>query len=296
MRRRAICLLFLAIAAVCAACSDQGVADVRSSSSAGRSETVTKLLVVVVENHSLAQMRAQMPYTFGLARSYGYANNYYGVGYPSLPNYLAITSGSMHGVSDDKWPVKHALAGSSVFGQALARGKTAALYADGMPSNCAVQDGGSDYAVKHNAWAYYRSERALCRAHDAPATRLAAAVAHGDLPNAGMVIPNLCHDAHNCPLSVADHWIRGTMSNVFTGSDWKSGHLAVVITADTDDRKANNKVLTVVVHPSQRGNVVTRRLDHYSLSGLYSRVLSASPLNRAAAAPSMSDAFGLPVG
>jgi hypothetical protein len=34
---------------------------------------VTKLLVFVEENHSLRQMRSQMPYAFGLAQRFGYA-------------------------------------------------------------------------------------------------------------------------------------------------------------------------------------------------------------------------------
>ena len=260
------------------------------------SRPVTKLLVFVVENHSLAQMRAQMPYTSGLARRFGYADDYVGVGYPSLPNYLAIAGGSTAGVTDDGPPAEHPLSGRSVFGEAIAAGRTAAVYADGMPTSCALDDGGDDYAVKHNPWPYYRSERDLCRAHDVPASRLPEAVARGALPDAGMVVPNMCHDAHDCDLSVADGWIRSRMREILAGPDWRSGHLAVVITADTDDRNSGNRVLTVVVHPSQHGNVVGRGLDHYSLSRLYSDVLHVPRLGHAASAASMSKAFGLPVG
>jgi phosphatidylinositol-3-phosphatase len=260
------------------------------------SRPVTKLLVLVVENHSLEQMRTQMPYTFGLARRFGYADDYVGVGYPSLPNYLAISGGTTAGVSNDGPPAEHPLTGRSVFGEAIAAGRTAAVYADGMPTSCALEDGGDDYAVKHNPWAYYRSERDLCLAHDVPVSRLPAAVARGTLPNAGLVVPNMCHDAHDCDLSVADRWIERQMKEVLAGPDWRSGHLAVVITADTDDRHSGNRVLTVVVHPSQRGNVVSRHLDHYSLARLYSDVLQVPRLEHAASAPSMSKAFGLPLG
>jgi acid phosphatase len=110
-----------------------------------------------------------------------------------------------------------------------------------------------------------------------------------------MVVPNLCHDAHDCSLGVADDWIRAELGTVLAGPDWRSGHLAVVITADEDDRSSDNRVLTVVVHPSQHGNVVTDRLDHYSLSGLYSDVLHAPGLGHAPSAGSMAKAFGLPL-
>ena len=40
------------------------------------SGAVTKVLAFIVENHSLGQMKSQMPYTFGLAQRFGYATNY----------------------------------------------------------------------------------------------------------------------------------------------------------------------------------------------------------------------------
>lgn len=290
--------LAVAMALAVSACS-QNASTVTSSGPsappAAAAAGVTKILVIVVENHSLDQMRAQMPYTFGLAEKFGYASNYFGVAYPSLPNYLAIASGSTSGVHDDDPPSAHLLHGTTVFDQAVAHGKTAAVYADGMPSNCAASNGGDRYAVKHNPWPYFTSARAACRKYDLPASRLADAAASGKLPNAGLLVPNLCNDAHDCPLSVADQYIKSTMRGIFAGPDWASGHLAVVITADTDDRKANNRVLTAVIHPSQHNNMVTKRLDHYSLSRLFSQVAKAQPLQKAAGTPSMSKAFNLPI-
>ncbi len=261
--------------------------------SAGSS--VRKLLVVVVENHSLSQMRAQMPSTFSLARRFGYADDYYAVAHPSLPNYLAIAGGQTYGVADDDPPSAHPLHGPSVFGQALARGHTAGVFAEDMPSNCAVDSSGN-YAVKHNPWAYFVDERDACRRFDQPFSAFAPAVRAGHLPDVGMLVPNLCHDAHDCGLSVADQWFRGVMDTVFAGPDWQSGHLAVVLTADEDDHHENNRVLTVVIHPSQRNHVVSQRLDHYSLTRLYDEVIGAPNLAKAASAPSMAHAFGLPVG
>ena len=263
---------------------------------AKKGQRITKVMVLVVENHSLGQMRGSMPYLASLAKRYGYANDYHGVTYPSLPNYIAITSGSTHGIADDRSPSKHRLRGPSVFGRTIAAGRTAKLYADGMPKNCAHQGGGNQYVVKHNPWAYYTSERRLCASHDVPLSRLAADVSKGHLPNVGMLVPNMCHDAHNCPLSAADRFIRSQMSVLRSGPDWASGHLAVVLTADTDDHNDHNRVLTVVVHPSRTGGVVRSRLNHYSLSGLLSAVSHTAPLGKGASARSMARAFGLTIG
>jgi len=256
---------------------------------------VQKLLVVIEENHSLSQMRSGMPYTFSLAQHYGYATDYHALAHPSLPNYLAIAGGQMFGVQDDAPPSAHPVGAPSVFGQALAAGTTAGAYLDAMPAPCAQQDSGS-YAVRHNPWAYFTTERRDCLAHDKPIAALAPDVAAGRLPQVSMVVPDTCHDAHDCPLSTADAWFQRLMTTVTSGPDWRSGHLAVVLTADEDDHdNQGNIVLTTVIHPSQSHHVVSTRLTHYSLTRLYDEVAGLPPLGEAAAAPSMAKAFGLPL-
>jgi acid phosphatase len=249
----------------------------------------------VVENHSLDQMRADMPFTAGLAQTYGYASHYQALTHPSLPNYLAMTGGSTYGVTDDGPPSVNGTHEASVFGRALALGRTAGLYAEGMPGNCALTDGGTSYAVKHNPWAYHLDERASCDRYDVPLTELPAAEAAGRLPDVGMVIPDLCHDAHDCGLDTADAWLRDEIGRVMSGPDWKSGRLAIVITADEDDRRQDNLVLTVVMHPGLHGVVVDTPLTHYDLAGSYLAVIGDGPLANASPGSSLLAAFGVPV-
>jgi acid phosphatase len=266
------------------------------AASSAASARVTKLLVFVEENHSLAQMKTGMPYTFGLAKRYGYATDYRALRHPSLPNYIAIAGGGMYGISDDGGPETHQLTGRSVFAQALRHHKTAATYADGMPGNCSLTNHGR-YAVRHNPWTYFASERAACRKRDRSMAAFVTDVRSGRLPRVGMVVPNLCHDAHNCDLATADAWFRSVMGRIQRGPDWKAGRLAVVLTADEDDRSDgnDNRVLTTVIHPSQRHRVVATALTHYSLTRLYDEVAGLPYLHRAASAPSMAEAFRLPV-
>lgn len=255
---------------------------------------VTKLLVFVEENHSLAQMKAGMPYAFGLAKRYGYATQHVATMHPSLPNYIVMAGGKSHGITNNGSPSVNPVSGQSVFGQAIAAGKTAKVYADGMPANCAMS-GGTAYAVRHNPWPYFVNERALCNKFDVPVSKLDADIAAGTLPNAGMVIPNLEHDAHDGSLAAADEWFRGWMVKIFASPDWKSGHLAVMLTADEDDKNSGNIVLTSVMHPSQNGRVVTTRLTHHGITRLYEDVIGAPYLFAAATAPSFATAFGLPM-
>ena len=313
-RRRSLAVALLAVVLVATGCSGGGgqsragrdagqdtgqatgqdTGHVTGSLAAQTTTPVTKLMVLVVENHSLAQMRKGMPWTFRQAQRYAYASDYRAIRHPSLPNYLAIAGGSTFGVADDHPPADHPLSGRSVFGQALAAGRTAGVYADSMPRRCARSDSGR-YAVRHNPWAYFTDERADCRRHDRPLSALAGDTAAGDLPNAGMVVPDTCHDAHDCSLAVADRWMKHTVRKLKSGPDWAGGRLAIVVTADEDDRHSGNRVLTVVLHPRLHGRVVSDRLNHYSLTRLYDEVLGTSPLRKARRAPSMAAAFDLPV-
>jgi phosphatidylinositol-3-phosphatase len=268
----------------------------RSTPSSGSSVTgATKLLVFVVENHSLAEMRSQMPWTFALAQRYGYATDFHAMTHPSLPNYLAIAGGSTFGVTDDNDPSSHPLPGASVFGEALHAGLTAHVYAESMPAPCTTYPAG-EYAVKHNPWTYLVDERSLCRAHDTSMSSFAGDVRAGHLPDAGMVVPNICNDAHDCSLGTADAWLRREVGLAMSGPDFTSGRLAIVITADEDDGSQGNTVLTILVHPSVRGVVTGAPLSHLSLSRLYSQVLGLPPLRAAASAPSMVTPFGLAIG
>jgi hypothetical protein len=250
----------------------------------------------MVENHSLAEMQSQMPWTAGLAARYGYATSYRAITHPSLPNYLAIAGGSTFGVQDDANPSSHPIGGPSVFGEALAHGHTARLYAEDMPGTCVTTSAG-EYAVKHNPWAYFVDERAACDRNDVPLTALASDVSAGTLPDAGMVVANLCNIGHDCPLGTTDAWLRDHVGPVLAGPDFTSGSLLVVITADEDDDSGDNRVLTVVAtrHMPEH-EVVGTPLSHLSLSRLYAEVLGFAPLRGAATAPSLASAFHLPVG
>jgi acid phosphatase len=251
---------------------------------------VSKVLVIVEENHTLHQVQTGMPCLMSQAQSYAYATHYQGVAHPSLPNYLAITGGSTSGVTNDAGPSAHPIPGPSVFGQVLAAGKSAKVFAESQPSNCAMSNAGN-YAVRHTGWPYYPSERAQCTANQVDLTALPPAIG-GGLPTVSLVVPNLCNDAHNCSLGVADNWLHTWLPKIEAGPDFTSGHLAVVVTFD-EGVSSDQTVLTAVLQAGLRGKVVSTPLTHYSLTGLIDQAAHVPPLREAVHAPSMASAFGL---
>ncbi|MEO7351142.1 MAG: alkaline phosphatase family protein [Marmoricola sp.] len=262
----------------------------------------TKVLVIIEENHSYAQMRTGMPFLAKLSNTYGYARHWTALSHPSEPNYLAIAGGSTFGIRDDKAPAAHKRdigSAVSVFDQAFAVGKTASTYAESMPRNCHVYDypdranGIPKYAVRHNPWVYFPSGRTLCLTHDLALPHFAKDAADNTLPNVGFLIPNLDHDAHDGSLSSADTWLKKQLTPVLRSKDFASRKLVVVVTADEDNRKSGNTVLTSVITPGVAHKVVDTPLTHYSLTRYIANVLGVRPLQNGASAPDMRAAFGL---
>ena len=109
MRRLLGVLLIAAIAAVVVA-----VASGQDSSGGGSGSEPAPLghvarsssshvVVIVMENKEEQDVvgTKDAPYLTGLARRYASVSRSYGVRHPSLPNYIALTSGSTHGITND---------------------------------------------------------------------------------------------------------------------------------------------------------------------------------------------------
>lgn len=257
----------------------------------------TKVLTVVEENHTEGSALAGMPYLAAEARTHGYASAWKALTHPSLPNYLGLVGGSTFGVTDDAGPASHPISATSVFGQALSHGKTAKTYAEGMSGTCSTT-GTSRYAVRHNPWVYFSTstEKAACRRYDVPAgTTTSGNLRHdvdaGTLPTVGMVVPDVCHDAHNCSLATADTWLKNWLAVVKAGPDFRSGRLAIVVTFDEDDRSGANKVLTVVIAPHTTRIASTAGFSHWSWTRYAAELSGASPLRNAARALSIRSTF-----
>lgn len=298
--------LLLAVAALAAASTAASAraaispaGSIRAGSSSG---TITKLLVIVEENQNASVITASSaPYIWGLSTTYAHASDYRSVGFPSLPNYLAISGGSTFGITQDGPPSQFAVNAPSVFGQALKAGRTAKVYSESATSTCDTR-GAYPYAVRHNPWLYFRPEAADCRKYDvgfpsATSGALAADVKAGTLPDVGFVDPNLTDDGHTpggkAGLANADRWLSNAIPMIQSGPDWKAGRLAIVITWDSGAASSTPAVDLVVVAPTVSHLIVTTPLNHYSLSRLMSDFGGSAPLNQAKSATDMRQAFHL---
>jgi phosphatidylinositol-3-phosphatase len=224
------------------------------------------------------------PYLNAVAGRCGLATNYHAVAHPSLPNYIAATSGGTQGVTDDGAPSAHPLATPSIFQQL---GSSWRALSESMPANCALTNAGR-YAVRHNPAAYYTPVRAACQQQNVPLGAPAIDAAFT------FVTPNLCDDMHDCSLATGDSWLQSFVPQLIATPQYQAGDTAIMITFDENDGSPTNHVATLVLAPSVvPGTQDATPYTHYSLLRTTEDLLGVPPLGAAASAPSMRAGFGL---
>ncbi len=128
------------------------------------------------------------------------ATHYYAISHPSLPNYLAIIGGSTFGIRSDCTSCR--ASGPSLPQQLGEAGVDWRAYMQGMPRSCYLGVYSGLYAKKHNPFYYFPaivSDPASCN-RVVPGGRIWADLHSGSLPSFGWITPDLCNDAHDCPL------------------------------------------------------------------------------------------------
>jgi phospholipase C len=258
-----------------------------------------KVLWIVMENKNYGDVigSSSAPYENALARQCGLATNYHAITHPSLPNYIAMTSGATYGIDDDSGPSSHPLSGASIFSQI----PWAKSYAESMPSNCSLSDSGSGlYQVHHNPEAYYASVRTKClNWSDVPMGIGGPGIFHNDLvagklPRFAFITPNQCHNTHDCSVATGDSYLKSLISAIVTAPDYQAGRLVVFLTWDENGGLPGNRIPTIVVsHRVPGGTRSGTGFTHFSLLRTTQELLGVPLLRNAQTATSMRAAFGL---
>ena len=147
-----------------------------------------------------------LPYVTSLATDYGSATKSYAFAHPSLPNYLAIVSGSNQGVTQDQPPS----AGNfpnvpTLADQLAAAGFSEKAYAESLPTD--PTDDAGLYAVRHNPWEYFPHAKITV----ADASTMIGALDATNPPDFVWYTPNLTDDGHTgVPVNTAGQQLADT--------------------------------------------------------------------------------------
>jgi phosphatidylinositol-3-phosphatase len=234
--------------------------------------TSSHVVTVVMENHEADAIigSGEAPYFNRLARRAGLALRSYGIRHPSLPNYLALTSGSTHGIDSDctDCPV----GGRSIVDQLEAARISWRAYMQDMPTPCFLDANAGGYAKRHDPFVYYvrvaRDPRRCRRV--VPWRQLAVDLRRGRLPTYAFISPNLCNDTHDCPIATGDRFLARLVPLLLRQL---GPHGFLVLTWDEGDTDRGccgvahgGRIATLVAGPDVRRGARDRRpVDHYGV-------------------------------
>jgi len=258
-----------------------------STSIAGSVPNFSHIILIILENREYSSVvgNGSWPNFNKLASNYALLTQSYAVAHPSLPNYIALTSGSTQGITSD---CTSCFVNATNIGDILEQnGKSWKGYMEDMPSPCYVGNSG-DYAQKHNPFIYYddiRTNSNRCASHVVPLTQFDADLSNNQLPDFSWITPNMCNDGHDCSSSTADSFLGSEVNKILTSPSFDQNSL-LIITFDEGTSgssccgllsSAGGHIATLFISGlAKAGYQDSTSYDHYSILKM------------------MADAWGLP--
>jgi phosphatidylinositol-3-phosphatase len=280
-----------------------------SSSSTSTASPISHVIIVLMENEEYGGVigSSSAPYENGLAAKYALAADYFGVAHPSLPNYLALVGGSTFGVNSDCLPAQCTIPNNVTTIATLLDSHHLSWreYAESMPANCSqVNSLDGLYFPKHNPFVYFGaitgnngtgSTSSYCDSHVVSMDQFYLDLQAGNLPSYSFITPNICDDAHSCPLSAGDQWLSTLVPKIINSSSFAT--TALFITYDegstNDTAGGGGQVPTILVSPFARAGYVSHiEYSHYSLLATVEAIFNLGSLGRNdTSASAMGDLF-----
>lgn len=258
------------------------------------------VFVVVEENSSYSSVigTQAMPYLDSLAGRYGLATEYHADTHPSIGNYFMLTVGEVI-TNDDGF--SGIVTEDNIVRRLVAAGKTWKSYAEDLPFVGYTGQSRNAYARSHNPLSYLSDvvNDPAQRRNLVPFTRFGEDLKNDALPNYAFIVPNLCHDAHNCPLRLADAWLRSNIAPLIESPTFQRDGLLIIVfdeAARADASYGGGRVAWVEVSPKSKRGYQSRALyQHESTLRLTAEGLGLTAFpGLAAAASNMSEFFVTP--
>ena len=244
----------------------------------------SKVAVLFLENHGYGQIIGsnQAPFLNRLARRGALATNYYAVAHPSLPNYLALTTGSTGGVTSDCNSCE--TSAPTLAGQLQGAHIPWRAYFEGIPAAGFEGRAFADYTKHYNPFAYSdQVGDGTDRRHVVGFGALAHDLRRARLPRFSWIAPDLRHDGHNASVRASDRFVARLVPRVLRALGPRG---VLIVTWDEAQGVVGphgGHVALMATGPGARHHVrVTAPADHYSLLATLEAGLRLPRLGQAA--------------
>jgi phosphatidylinositol-3-phosphatase len=271
----AICGVVLTTACAATAPVDHTARVAMASSAPAGLPRPDHVLIVVLENRGRHEVAREAPYLASLVGVGAELMNMHARTRPSQPNYLALFSGDVQGVSDDSCP--HTFDAPNLGTELAAAGLSFAGYSEDLPESGFAGCRAGGYARERSPWASFSTVPST--AHQ-PTSAMPAD--HRALPTVSFLVPNLCHGMRDCSVTEGDSWLR---ENIDGYAQWARTHnslLVVTFDESKPSRRGDNHIATLLVGEMVRPGAYYERADHYRLLRTIEDMYGLTPLGHSA--------------
>ena len=261
-------LLLTALICFCGAALPADIPANATKANEGKVPRPDHVVIVIEENKSYAQIIARSlvantaaPYINLLANQGALFTNSYAIAHPSQPNYLALFSGSTHGVTNDRCPLS--LDGENLASALRKHGFSFAIYSESLPSVGFEGCSHDRYARKHNPVVNWRN---LPPQLNLPFDSFPSDF--NKLPDVSIVVPNQLNDMHDGrgadeAIARGDKWLKEKINSYLQWA--QSNNSLLIITWDEDDDSSGNRIATIFLGSMVRKGRYDYRINHYNV-------------------------------
>ena len=224
-----------------------------------------RAIFVLFENTNYSDAIRQ-PFFRQLADGGAHFSNFRALTHPSQGNYIALTSGSLNGVTGDG---KYDLNVNNVADLLEAKGLNWKVYAEAYPGNCFTGTSSGRYARKHNPFISFiniQKNPSRC-ANIVEASQFDRDAANGNLPNYVFYIPDNRNNGHDTGVAYADRWYSQKFSRYVDNAQFMK-NTVLISTFDESGGGSKNQIYTSIVGPAVKIGVVADAVNIYSLLNL----------------------------
>lgn len=217
------------------------------------------IVIVIEENHGYSDIignTKQAPFINHLTKEGATFTSAHGVTHPSQPNYIALFSGSTHGVTSDHCP--QTLHGDNLASLLISKNLTFKGYSEDLPSTGYTGCRHLAYFRKHNPWSDFTN---VPKDLSLPFGQFPKQFSK--LPTVSFVIPNQNHDMHDGTITEADQWLRRNMEDYI---NWAKKHNSLfILTWDEDDFTKSNHIPLIVIGDHVKKITYTNKINHFNI-------------------------------
>ena len=196
-----------------------------SVSAYGTSTVAPHVMVIMMENKNFSGVIGQsdQPYTNSLATNGGLATASYPMVTGSLPNYLALVSGSTQNDTDNVTPSQKNFPSTQTLADQLASaGYSAKAYAENLPADPTNSSG--QYEVIHFPWLYFPNTHITV----ADSSSLLSDLNSSSAPDFVWYTPNLIDSADTGTVQEGDAFLSTLIPQVQATSWYKTGGKVII--------------------------------------------------------------------